>query len=251
MNFLDIIKENFKGEEKDIVLLRRDEPLSLSHFILNGSGIIGEFKRSTPKKKFKLKFLPEEIALSYEKHGCSAVSVVVENKFFLTSEQDFQRIKNVVSIPVIHKAFIFNEFQIVKARNNGADSILLIASLLDKRKLENLIIKSEELKMEAIVEVHSVEDVEKISDLPVKIVGINNRDLSTLKVNLDHGERILNMVVKKNIGNIRIIESGLKNAKDVKRFKESGAQGFLIGSAFLESLELEEKIKEMVGAMKK
>lgn len=243
MNFLEIVKGKIEKEEK-VRLERFEPPLPLSDFIINRSGIIGEFKRGTPKRKFKIELLPEEIASIYEKYNFSAVSVVVESQFFLTTVDDFKRIKGSVSIPVIQKGFITRESQIIEARNNGADSILLIVRLLDREKLSNLLKICHELHMEPLVEVFSKEDVEKIADLPVKIVGINNRDLSTLEVNLEHGEEMLSFLNEKGIGNLKIIESGLRKPEDLIRFKRKGADGFLIGSAFLEDSQIEKRVKE-------
>ncbi|MGQ9617935.1 MAG: indole-3-glycerol-phosphate synthase [Candidatus Aminicenantia bacterium] len=249
MNFLEIIKREVEIEGDDEIK-RIEPPLSLSDFIIKESGIIGEFKRGTPTKKFKLELIPEKIAIIYEEGGVSAISVVVEKKFFLTEEEDLRRIKNTVSIPVIQKGFILNESQIVRARNNGADSVLLIVRLLDKDKLRSLLSKCEELGMEPIVEVSSEEDIKVISDINLKIIGINNRDLNTLKVNLDKGERILSLTVKRKIGRIRIIESGLRNPEDLKRFKKAGADGFLIGGAFLDAEDMREKVREFVEVLK-
>jgi len=251
MNFLEIIKKQLERQEpKEAVLLRNDQPLSLLDYLRRGNGIIGEFKRATSTRKFNTNWKPEELARQYERNGFSAVSVVVEETYFLTTADDLKRIKSVVSIPVIQKGFIIYESQIIEARNNGADSVLLIAALVGKKKLTRLLGKCQELQLEPLVEVHSEEDVRKISDLPVKIVGINNRDLTTLKIDLSVGEKILGLLQKKNIGEVRIVESGLKTADDLKRFKRAGAAGFLIGSYFMGALNVEEKILELMEGLK-
>lgn len=250
MNFLEIIKNNYE-EKREEKLEIKEKPLSLSEYILKLSGIIGEFKRGTPERKFDIKLLPEEIALIYEKYNFSAVSVVVEEKFFLTTHEDLKRIKKTVSIPVIQKGFITQEHQIIRARNNGADSILLIVRILGKRRLLELMKVCEEIGMEPIVEIHSENDLKISSDLPLKILGINNRDLETLKVDISHGEKILSMAIEKGIGNLRIVESGLKRPEDILRFKAIGADGFLIGRAFLESPDIEKRVKEFSEVIKK
>ncbi len=248
MNFLEIVK---KSSEKGIVeeLKRIEKPLSLSDFIIRKNGIIGEFKRGTPTKKFRIGLLPEEVASIYEKYNLSAVSVVVEKRFFMTTEDDLKRIKNTVSIPVIQKGFIVEESQIIRARNNGADSILLIVRLLEKEKLINFLKLCKETQMEPIVELFSEKDIQIVKDLTLKIVGINNRDLETLKVDLDRGEGILSRVIEEKIGEIRIIESGIKKPEELLRFKKIGADGFLIGSAFLENQNIEEIVREFSEAI--
>ncbi len=239
MNFLEIIKKNISREPME-KLKRKEKPLPLSDYIVRRSGIIGEFKRKTPTKEFRVKLLPEEIAVIYEKYSFSAVSVVVERKFFLTTDDDLRRIKNTVSIPVIQKGFIMEESQIIKARNNGADSVLLIVRLLDRKKLINLIEFCNEIQLEPIVEIYSEDEIEIIKDLRLKIVGVNNRDLETLEVDFIRGEKVLRRVIENKLGEIRIIESGLKKLEDIFRFKKIGADGFLIGGAFLESPNIEE-----------
>lgn len=251
MNFLEKIKKQIEAQEiKEEILRRKEKPLSLSSYLRKGNGLIGEFKRATPTRKFDTDWQPEELARRYETSGFSAVSVVVEENYFLTTADDLKRVKSAVSIPVIQKGFIIHESQIIQARNNGADSVLLIASLVEKRKLIRLLEKCQELQMEPLVEVHSEQDVEKISDLPVKIVGVNNRDLTSLKVDLSHGERMLDLLREKNIGEIRIIESGLKTPEDLKRFKRAGADGFLIGSYFMEASEIEDRILKLMEGLR-
>jgi len=243
MNFLETLKKNscFSFDEK---VKRNEDPLPLSDFIIKRSGIIGEFKRGTPTKRFKIFYTPEEIALIYEKYNFSAISVVVEKRFFLTTDDDLIRIKNTVSIPVIQKGFVFEESQIIRAKNNGADGVLLIARLLDREKLAKMLDICKEIKIEPIVEIHSEYELDIVSGLPFKILGINNRDLSTLKVDLLQGERVLLSAIKKGVGEIRIIESGLTNPEDALRFKNLGADGFLIGNAFLQEEDIESIVKE-------
>ena len=250
MNFLEQIKRDIElREAKERTLLRKEKPLSLSFYLKRGNGIIGEFKRATPTSNFITHRRPEEFACLYEINGFSAVSVVVEENFFLTTAEDLKKIKSTVTIPVIQKGFILFESQIIEARNNGADSVLLIVALTGKKGLIALLEKCQELQMEPIVEVHSEKDVEEISGLSVKIVGVNNRDLSTLKVNLSQGESTLALLKKKNIGELRIIESGLTKAEDLRRFRQAGADAFLIGSCFLEAEKIENKIMELIGRL--
>lgn len=243
MNFLEIIMRNITEEPSEILETRK-KPLPLSDYILSRSGIIGEFKRKTPTKEFKICLPPEEIGKIYEKYNFSAVSVVVEKNFFSTTDDDLKRIKNAISIPVIQKGFIREESQIIKAANNGADSVLLIVRLLDRERLINLLRFCHQIQMEPIVEIYSENEIEIIKDLPLKIIGVNNRNLETLKVDLNHGEEVLSRVIEEKLGEVRIIESGLKDPEDILRFKKIGADGFLIGTYFLESHNIEESVQK-------
>lgn len=220
-----------------------------SRNLIKKGGIIAEFKRSSPTRNFHLKFTPEEMAWKYERAGASAISVVVDEVHFKTTYDDLYRIRKAAKLPILCKGFIKTDDRIRKAKDNGADAILLIARILSRERLFSLMEKSEKSGLEAVVEIHTEEDLEKIKDIPVKILGINNRDLVTLKVDLNHGERILEMAKRKGMGKLRIIESGIKFCSEIRRFKKMGADAFLIGSSLLASSNIEAKLREFVKAV--
>lgn len=247
MNFLEEIKKTLelKTGEPVVSLENRTRPLSLSAFIRQKNGLIGEFKRATPTKKFNPVLPPSEVARLYQRYGFSAVSVVVENRYFLTTEQDLADVRKAVEIPVLKKGFFLYEHQIIEARNQGADSVLLIVALLGRERLISLWEKCQELELEPVVEIHSLEEIETIADLPLSIVGINNRDLKSLTVDLAQGEAALRELKRRKIGELHIVESGLKEANDLRRFRQLGADGFLIGGCFMEAVDLTKKIEEI------
>lgn len=252
MNFLQMIKNELEKEisSREVELKNTEKPLSLSDSLRKGNGIIGEFKRATPTRKFNLSVGLAEVALAYQKAGFSAVSVVVDKKYFLTEENDLLEIRKTVSLPILKKGFFIHPEQVIEARNSGADSLLLIVSLLGRERLSQMLETCLKLKMEAVVEVQSEEDVEEISGLPVEIVGVNNRNLSDLSVDLKRGERVFKYLKEKNIGEVRIVESGLKTPSDIRFFKELGADGFLIGTAFMEAENLAATIEYFLGGLK-
>lgn len=248
MDFLEKMKKKVESNSRKTpgLVLRGSKPLSLSEHIGRKNGLIGEFKRATPTRKFNPPFSPFEIARIYERNGFSAVSVVVEEEFFLTTNQDLAEVRRATCLPVLKKGFFLHPDEVVEAYNQGADSILLIAGFLGREKLVELLNKCEELSLEPIVEIHSFEEMEIIADLSIGIVGINNRDLKSLKVDLGRGEALLREAKDRNIGRWHIIESGLKTAEDLRYFRQLGADGFLIGSAFMEAPDPEAKIKEFI-----
>jgi len=156
-------------------------------------------------------------------------------------------VRKAVDIPVLKKGFFLYEHQIIEARNQGADSVLLIVALLGRERLISLWEKCQELELEPVVEIHSLEEVETIADLPLTIVGVNNRDLKSLTVDLSQGEKVLRELKRRKIGEIHILESGLKEASDLRRFRQLGADGFLIGGCFMEAADPAKKIEEILG----
>ncbi|MGB9765692.1 MAG: indole-3-glycerol-phosphate synthase [Candidatus Saccharicenans sp.] len=247
MNFLEEIKKKVeaKAENSSGEIKNSKQPLSLIEYIRRKNGLIGEFKRATPTRKFYPRLSPSEMAHLYERYGFSAVSVVVEEEYFLTTKQDFADVRKAVRIPVLKKGFFLHRAQIIEAYNEGADSILLIASFVGRQRLMELLEECQRLHLEPIVEVHSLDDLEMIAVLPVQIVGINNRDLKSLRVDLFQGELILKEAKSRSIGQMHIIESGLKTVEELKKFRQLGADGFLIGGAFMEANNPEAKIKEL------
>lgn len=251
MSFLQKIKEEVKMKSfpKEIKLKNLTRPLSLVQFIKSKNGIIGEFKRATPARKFKLSLSPAEVSLAYQNANFSAVSVVVDENYFLTGEKDLMEIRRAVSLPVLKKGFFIHPHEVVEARNAGADSILLIAGLLGRAGLSFMLEVCRRLAMEPVVEVSSVEEVEEIAELPIKVVGVNNRNLHDLSVDLRRGQKVLDYILQKKVGEIRIVESGLKSPSDIRLFKQLGADGFLIGSAFMGAEDLKSTIAYLLGGL--
>lgn len=251
MSFLQKIKEELetKLSPKEVELKNRTKPLSLVQFIKSKNGIIGEFKRATPARKFKLSLSPAEVARTYQKANFSAVSVVIDEDYFLTGEKDLMEIRSAVSIPVLKKGFFIHPHQVVEARNAGADSILLVVGLVGQERLSRMLEVCWRLAMEPVVEVNSVEEVEEIAELPIKVVGVNNRNWHDLSVDLRRGQKVLDYILQKKIGEVRVVESGLKTPSDIRLFQQLGADAFLIGSAFMEAEDLDSTIEYLLGGL--
>ncbi|MBC7190203.1 indole-3-glycerol-phosphate synthase, partial [Candidatus Aerophobetes bacterium] len=185
-----------------------------------------------------------ELARIYEENGACSLSVLIDENFFGGSLFDLKKAKEAVSLPLLAKEFIIDEYQIYEARLYGADCILLIARLLDKDTLEYLCQVAENLGMSFIVEVHLPSDVKKIPIFSSSLIlGINNRDLDTLKVDLEVTLRILKLIPP---GFPVISESGITSREDIDFLRKEGVRAFLVGGALLQSKEPGRKLRELL-----
>ncbi len=218
---------------------------NLSGAIRKGSGIIAEIKRRSPSKVFPRIVDIVSLAREYEKNGATAISVLTDERYFGGSITDLQAIKAAVKVPVLRKDFIIDEYQVYQSRACGADAVLLIASILKKPQMKRLLRLAGALGMEALVEVHNGPELNSVLGLlnGRGIIGINNRNLATLKVDLDTGRRLLPRLNGTKM--IKIIESGIKTKRQITEFRRLGADGFLIGGALLDARSPGRKLKEM------
>ncbi|MEK7376628.1 MAG: indole-3-glycerol phosphate synthase TrpC [Candidatus Margulisiibacteriota bacterium] len=207
--------------------------------------LIAEVKKASPSAGvIKEDFDPVKTAREYEKAGAGAISVLTDRKYFKGSIKDLKKVVKAVSIPVLRKDFIIDEDQIYEARMNGADAILLIASILDDARLSEFIKITRNLGMRAVVEVHSEEEMERALKTPAKIIGINNRDLKTFKVDLQTTVRIAAMAPKNRKVTL-ISESGIKTAADVLLVKGAGVSAILVGEELVKQKDIPGKIREL------
>jgi len=206
--------------------------------------IITEIKKSSPSAGVIIKdFTTGELARIYEENGASALSILTDHKFFAGRLEDLTEARKVSSLPILAKEFIVDEYQIYEARIRGADALLLIARILNREKLKKYLDLASLLNLECLVEIHNEEEWEEIKDLPFDIVGINNRNLANLKVNL---ETSFNLVKKIPSDKIIVSESGINNRKDIHRLRKAGVDAFLIGEALLKSKNVGEKLRELL-----
>ena len=206
--------------------------------------IIAEVKKASPSKGIiREDFDPVEIAKTYEANGASAISVLTEEKFFYGSLDYLKKIRGVTAIPLLCKDFIFDEYQIYQARVFGADAFLLIAAILDDSKLKDLLKTGRMLEMQAIVEVHNLEELKMVLQTEAEIVGINNRDLKTFKTDISTTERLIKEIPQDKIV---VSESGINTAEDISRLRECGADAFLIGESLMREKDIAKKLIEFL-----
>ncbi|MGM9948872.1 MAG: indole-3-glycerol phosphate synthase TrpC [Lysinibacillus sp.] len=196
--------------------------------------VIAEMKRASPSKgDIATHIHPVDQATSYEHAGASCISVLTETKYFKGSYQDLNNVANAVSIPVLCKDFIIDEVQIDYAKAAGASVILLIVAALSDEELGRLHAYAAAHRLEVLVEVHDIEELERALAIDARIIGVNNRNLKTFDVDLKQTETIARAFKRPDIAFIS--ESGIWNAADAMLVAGYGAKGILVGEALMRS----------------
>lgn len=261
MNILNKIVETKKVEvanQKSKVSIEQLEkyPLysrqcnSLKENLLNenASGIIAEFKQKSPSKgdiNYKVKV--EEVTKAYVEAGASCLSVLTDYEYFGGTLANLTKARETnPHIPILRKDFMIDSYQIVEAKAYGADVILLIAACLSKEKAHELAKKAKELGLTVLMEIHSAEELDIVNDF-IDIIGINNRNLKTFEVNVETSVELAKLIPKKFV---KISESGLKGASEIKYLREHGFKGFLIGETFMKTDNPGEACKKFIEELK-
>ncbi len=200
--------------------------------------LICEVKKASPSAgNIQPDVQPVAQALAYQSGGADAISVLTEQHFFKGSLKDLIEVKQRVQVPVLRKDFVIDEIQLWESAVLGADVVLLIAALLTKTQIAHFLDLATQLKLEVLLEIHAPQEIQKLpsnlQDYPV-LLGINNRDLQTFTVNLDHSRQMIKHLPE-NIP--RISESGIQNEADCLKLKAAGFNGVLIGEALMRSKE--------------
>jgi indole-3-glycerol phosphate synthase len=211
--------------------------------------LIAEVKKASPSKGvIREDFNPVAIALAYERSGASCISVLTDEKFFQGSFENLSLVRQAVNIPLLCKEFIIYPYQIYLARAKGADAVLLIAAILSDRDLQYFLKIINGLGMTALIEVHTLEELDRVLTLDgVTLIGINNRNLENFSVDLQTTCQLLQAkgeeLHQKNI--LVVSESGLHTAKDLNLVKEAGASGVLIGESLVKQPDPGEAIESL------
>jgi len=193
--------------------------------------LIAEIKKASPSKGLlREEYDPVEIAIDYESHGAAAISILTEEDHFLGSLEHLRGVRPNVSRPLLRKDFIFDPYQVYEAAAVGADAILLIVAILDVATLASLIQLAEQTGLDALVEVHDRQELNTALGAGAKIIGINNRDLKTFKVDL---HTTLQLAPHVPDAAILVSESGIHTADDIRMLRDAGCDAFLIGEAFM------------------
>ena len=206
---------------------------SMKQAILDGSGLIAEFKRASPSKGV-IKHDADCFAIpqAYELSGASAVSVLTDTKFFSGSDDDLICARSAINIPILRKDFIIDPYQVYESKAIGADCILLIAAILNKNELSNLYTIAIDCGLDVLVEIHDAKELDKLTGIE-EIIGINNRNLDSFEVDIENSLRLAAMLPEA----IKIAESGLGSGSNLKRLKDAGFHGFLVGESFMKEAD--------------
>lgn len=228
---ISVLEKEIVNKPKARVFLKKSEKIQL----------IAELKKASPSKGIiREDFKPVELAKICEEAGASALSILTEEKYFKGKLEYIPLVREAVRLPILRKDFIIDEYQILESRANGADAVLLLANILKPKIIQQFLNLSDDFGMSTIVEVHSEVEL----DVDAKIVGINNRDLRTFRVDIRNTERIISKIPKDKI---IISESGISTRKDVEYLQGLGVDAVLVGETIMASRDAGSKIRELLG----
>jgi indole-3-glycerol phosphate synthase len=239
--------ESGKLDAFKAAIAQRPKPLSLKKALdeAPGRAVIAEIKRASPSKgELAMEADPVDLARTYEKNGAAAISVLTERAFFHGAPEFLQEIKLEVAVPVLRKDFILEPIQVYESAALGSDALLLLCNVLDQGQLQALLLLTRSLGMEALVEVHTREEMEAALAVGADLIGINHRDLRTFQMDMD---RALELAPLAPPGVTLVAASGLKSAADLARLEEGGIRAFLIGETLVTSGDPGAKLRELLG----
>jgi indole-3-glycerol phosphate synthase len=255
-----ILEKIIKAKEDEVARMRRIRPLQeLKHAIadlpsprnfaeaISGRqcAIVAEIKRRSPSKgTLREDFDPARIALIYEDSGAAAVSVLTDKAFFGGDEAHVADIKKCVRLPLLRKDFIIDVYQIYETRYLQADAILLIAGILEKEQLREYAGLAQSLGLSVVCEVHTGGELDKALASDARIIGINNRDLTTFSVDLNTS---ISIAVSVPADRIIVSESGIRSRSDIETLTNAGIHAFLIGETLMTSDDIGRKLQELLG----
>jgi len=212
-----------------------------------GVNIIAEFKRRSPSAgTIRSDLSATDVVTRYARGGACAISVLTDEQYFGGSILDLEAIRASTALPLLRKDFIIDEIQIYEATVVGADAVLLIAAALDDGALAKLrAIAEDELGLDAVVEVHTSEELRRAMGAGARIIGVNNRDLRTFRTSLKTSERL---IAEAPTDRVMISESGLQNPESLRHLQAIGFRGFLIGEALMRTTDPEQAIRDLIAA---
>lgn len=261
MNILDEIIEHKRketAERKSLYPVRLLEqsiyfetrPVSLCHYIRrpDKSGIIAEIKRKSPSKGVINGHVSvERTSIGYMQAGASAISVLTDKKFFGGSNDDLTTARKFNFCPILRKDFTVDEYQVIEAKSIGADVILLIAAALDPAAVKSLTGFAHSLGLEVLLEVHNREELETTLDAGADLIGVNNRNLKTFKIDLDISRTLARMMPKDVV---KVSESGIESPQTIIELSGYGYDGFLMGQNFMQHSSPEHACKAFIDELR-
>jgi len=208
------------------------------------NNIIAEIKKASPSAGIIVKdYLPENIAIDYEKSGAGAISILTEKNFFLGNIDHLSLINKKSNLPILRKDFIIDPYQILESKVYRADAILLIVSILNDEQIKNFIDLAKLYGLDCLIETHSEEDLNRAINIGYPIIGINNRNLKDLSVNIKNTVDLIKKIPKEFI---IVAESGIKSKEDINMYNDVGIYNFLIGESILKTSNITNKIREFL-----
>lgn len=233
-NELEIVKKTISIEELKKLPNFEKKSISLVDRLKNSShGIIAEHKRKSPSKSIINDSISiNEIITGYNNANVCGISVLTDKDYFGGSLNDLRNARKLTNIPILRKEFIIDEYQIIEAKANGADVILLIAACLEKDQIKSFSSLAKEIGLEVLIEIHDENELKKCLTDTIDIIGVNNRNLKTFEVDINTSIKLSNMIPKKFT---KISESGISNYNEIIKLRKYGFKGFLIGELFMKN----------------
>ena len=241
---MDILQEIVAHKREELARMRAKKPSLREALLQSETGIIAEFKRRSPSKGWiKEEGRADLIPLSYQQNGAAALSILTDKEFF-GGHDDFIRTARAagVTIPILYKNFVIDEFQLYEAALCGASAVLLIAACLSRSLCRNLIAKAHTLGLEVLLEMHSEAELE-YAELEPDLCGINNRNLGSFVTDVDNSFRLAELLPKDAV---KVSESGISNPETVKALRAAGFRGFLIGENFMKTADPGQALYEFI-----
>ena len=246
---INLLKESFSQSDLIEISKYQEKPRgfkkALSSKVNNNQyALIAEVKKASPSRGIiKENFNPRDIAISYYNGGAAWLSVLTEIKWFKGSIDYLVDISKNISLPILRKDFIIDPWQIYESRSIGADCILIILSAVDDSLAKELIMQSKELGMDVLIETHTENEIERAIKLDGDLIGINNRNLKTLEIDIYNTIKLSKLIPK----NYDIVcESGLNTNKDLKIMEKNGIMRFLVGESLMKKDNIEEATKKLI-----
>jgi indole-3-glycerol phosphate synthase len=207
--------------------------------------IIAELKKASPSRGLiRSDFNPEELAHELERAGAAALSILTDHEFFQGSLRNLQVASRATKLPCLRKDFIVDEFQLLEARAYSADAVLLIVAALSQAELTKLMADAAAYSMDVLCEIHDIEELRRAVDAGCNLIGVNNRDLRTFKVDLQTAFRLAELIPEDAV---RVSESGIQTAGDIARLREIGYDAFLIGESLMKAASPGDALRTMMG----
>ena len=244
----DILQEIVAHKREELAQMRAKKPSLREALLQSESGIIAEFKRKSPSKGWiKEEGRADLIPLSYQQNGAAALSILTDKAYF-GGHDDFirQARQSGVTIPVLYKNFVIDEFQLYEAALCGASAVLLIAACLSRTSCGDLISKAHALGLEVLLEMHSEPELE-YADLGPDLCGINNRNLGSFVTDVENSFRLAERLPKEAV---KVSESGISDPATVRALRQAGFRGFLIGENFMKTPEPGRALNEFIAELR-
>ena len=212
----------------------------------SGIAIIAELKKGSPSRGLiRSDFDPAALARELEQAGAAALSVLTDEEFFHGSLENLRRASAKTTLPCLRKDFIVDEFQLLEAKANSADAVLLIVAALSSKELSALARRAAELHLDVLSEVHDQEELKTALDAGCDLIGVNNRDLKTFKVDLENAFRLASLIPR-NV--LSIAESGIRSGADIARLRGAGFKAFLIGESLMKTEKPGDALRKLAEA---